>query len=75
MNATPASLPDVLEPFKTDAIAKACRVHTDTVLSWRRLERVPRDADTIMLLAEFVRMDAGELLAVIVSDSARLKAA
>ena len=73
MNAIDESLPVLLKPYKTTAIAEACQVSTDAVYAWKRVERVPRDAEVIKRLAAFLRIDTDALLTILVADQVRLR--
>lgn len=70
---SPKSLGDLLAPYNGNSVALHVGVSRSTVHSWKRGETFP-SADKLPKLAEILRMDLGELTALIAGDSTRRNA-
>jgi transcriptional regulator with XRE-family HTH domain len=63
------SLPDLLAPYRTDAIVTACGVSRNAVAEWRGGRSVPRDAETLSALADLLKVDAKDLLDIVAASA------
>jgi transcriptional regulator with XRE-family HTH domain len=70
----PKSLPQLLAPYRTDAIAKATGTHADTVRAWRRGNAVPA-LDKVEGLAQLTGLSIGELSQLLIDDIKRVRSA
>lgn len=69
---TSLTLQGLLKPFRPVAIAEAVGCSRNAVGAWRLGNAVP-DVARLPKLADFLRMDLGELTAVVAADAERIE--
>ncbi len=70
MESKSRTIPSLLAPYITKAIADGAGVTAETVRGWRS-GQLPGGATTIQKLAQFLNLTAAELLEIIASEEAR----